>query len=69
MKNYLKDKSKKYPRFTLVVGKFITHNQHRTNNPSGIYSQCGCEHFKLHWKKEILFRWNQFTHGFNSHKQ
>ena len=46
MKNYFKDKSKKYPRFTLAIGKFLTHNQHRTNNPSDIYSQCGCEHFK-----------------------
>ena len=52
-KNYLKDKSKKYPRLTLAVGKFFTHNQHRTNNPSDIYSQYGCEHFKLHWKKKI----------------
>ena len=69
MKNYPKDKSKKYTEFALAVGKFITHNQHRSNNPSCIYSQCGCELFKLCWKKKISFKWNQFIHGFNSYKQ
>ena len=69
MKNYLKDKSKKYPRFTLAVGKFLTHNQHRTNHPSDIYSQCGREHLKLCWKKEISFQGNQLTCGYISYRK
>ena len=58
MKNYLKDKSKQYPTFTLAVRQYFTHHQYRTKNSSDIYSQCRCEHFKLCWKKKILCRWN-----------
>ena len=68
MKNYFKDKSKTDPRFTLAVGKFITYNQHRTNDYSSMYTQCGREHLKLHWKKEISFQGSQLTCGYISYK-
>ena len=68
MKNYPKDKPKEYTRFTMAVKQFLTYYQYRTNNPSDIYTLCGCEHYKLRWKEEILSGWNQLTHGFKSHK-
>ena len=60
-KTTLRINPKKYPRLTLAVGRFLTHNQYRTNNPSSIYTQCGREHLKHHWKKEI------YSKGINLH--
>ena len=68
MKNHFKDKSKTNTRFTLAIGRFISHNQYRPIHLSSMYSQCGCEHLKLCWKKEISFKWNQFIYGYNSYK-
>ena len=51
MKNHFKDKSKTDSRFTLAIGRFISHNQYRPIHSSSMYSQCGCEHLKLCWKR------------------
>ena len=68
MKNHFKVKSKTDIRFALAIERFISHNQYRPVHLSSVYPQCGCEHLKLRWKKEISFKWNQFTCGYNSYK-
>ena len=51
----------------LAIGRIITYNQNRPNY-SSMYTQCGCEHLKLHWKKKISFQGNQITCGYISYK-
>ena len=55
-KNHFKNKSKTDSRFTLAIGRSISHNQYRPIHPSSMYSQCGCEHLKALLEKADIIQ-------------